>query len=714
MIHFNNYAYSKKYREQAAQVAEAPTPVNDKSKKLSIDNKKRRRQFEERQKVHERQEQRRREDALSTRRRRQQEATNAYKAALNKELNKRSKPRSINSTPSLGASHTNSGAATRRQIYRTPTVDEVLSNIRGHSVGGPLRTYGESTSKNVVSFTSKENNTNATRETQRDTSRDQRDTSRDSSTRHKETRPDSSSTYREIREQARGDSFRDLRNDTFGSRGDSRESSQTITSSRDNSYQNANDSLKREEGPAMVASAVYSKQYSDEEQPRLDDSLETEDLMELVRAQERAERDIAERNNKVSEERDDVEPHSSVERGEDRISVQIDLTKFDQIDVSDCESDDPPIDPTMYVQPSVKTSPILLQSDQIRSRASNYFGPPSFSNGSPFRSAGAPLRVSYSAPNVGAAVSPPAEVMQKSVSSVGLCGEEEACNFTIHAAEGDSHIYATNPVEAVKEAARTSNAWGSNSSVTTECTDTTSNKQLKSLIKRTNSGKKKQVRWDSVKALDDETMEIDQFDISSEGEAVFTRAFSHPPRSNSSLMFKDYYDEDHVNLQRTPTDAEINALWNKVRTTLHRNQAWDTPQHKTNLPQRMRSAPVRGRPEPPKSDALKIYSNILVEKDSRYKFNKKPTPSAHGPSTHKDSTENGHSMLSMEEQRILQSLERLDTRLKDTGFDGEQKNILSYQSPVLDVGTSRTPPKSETYKRLLNRNKTNGISPKFR
>ena len=49
---------------------------------------------------------------------------------------------------------------------------------------------------------------------------------------------------------------------------------------------------------------------------------------------------------RVEEDRREVETEglrASVERGEDRISVQIDLTRFDQIDVSDCESDDPPI-----------------------------------------------------------------------------------------------------------------------------------------------------------------------------------------------------------------------------------------------------------------------------------------------------------------------------------------------------------------------------------
>ena len=45
---------------------------------------------------------------------------------------------------------------------------------------------------------------------------------------------------------------------------------------------------------------------------------------------------------------------------------------------------------------------------------------------------------------------------------------------------------------------------------------------------------------------------------------------------------------------------------------------------------------------------------------------KSASPSQNGPSLAKmtELTENGHTMLSMEEQRILQSLERLDAKLK--------------------------------------------------
>ena len=53
------------------------------------------------------------------------------------------------------------------------------------------------------------------------------------------------------------------------------------------------------------------------------------------------------------------------------------------------------------------------------------------------------------------------------------------------------------------------------------------------------------------------------------GEAVFTRQYSHPVRGTyGGGGAGGEYDDLQINLQRTPTDAEINALWNKVTVSM--------------------------------------------------------------------------------------------------------------------------------------------------
>ncbi|KAL5266161.1 hypothetical protein ACHWQZ_G006720 [Mnemiopsis leidyi] len=661
MLRYNqSYGYSKKYQDNNSTevTPQQRQKANEKTKKLCIENKKRRRQFEERQRIHERNEEKRREAALSSRRRRQQEATNAYKAALNKELNKRSK------TPiSRVSSASSTGSQRGRHIYRSPTVDEVLSNIRGHALGGSLRTYGESSNTpgrsvpvhnvpvhnvpvhnvpvhNVPVHNVPVHNVpvhNVPVHTAQDYT------------------PISSYTSPTYAKNVI----------SFNSRPELLHCTK---------LENYNEKVLE---PAPV-SVTQSRDAVEEEILR--DSLETVQLSPKKDKEEES----------VAEIRRDSDP--------DRIRVQIDLTKFDQLEVSDCESNDPTEDYAVSRTSSDKyvamvtdrhtesytdlsklvpqKSVQLIQHEDVSSRAISYFGP-----------------------------------------SSGLKPCDPSPSSTLRTCVSDPDL--SYKVEAVKVASATARttAWSASDKLPPS---PGVGKHLKSLIKRTPSAKRKQVRWDSVSALDDETMEVDQFDISSEGEAVFTRQYSHPPRPTTTYDTHDtpYPDTGIVNLQRTPTDAEINALWNKVRTTLHRNQAWDTPQSKTTLPLRVTHS-RKERDVPPKmQDSLRIYSNVVMDTD-RYKLkrhSKSPGHSTYGPNVTKmtEVTENGHTMLSMEEQRILQSLERLDAKLKDSGTSETTEpktQIVTFSSPTLEI--SRPPNRNETYKRLLNR-KTNGLSTKYR
>ncbi|XP_063677432.1 uncharacterized protein LOC134813541 isoform X4 [Bolinopsis microptera] len=687
-------------------------------------------QFEERQRIHERNEQKRREEALSSRRRRQQEATNAYKAALSKELNKRNKaPVSrISSASSIGSQR-------GRHIYRSPTVDEVLSNIRGHAVGGSLRTYGESSNNTPVrgptpqppssgNFTPISSYTSPTYAKNVVSFNSRADSYHDN---RSETRSDTRSEaeyYTAMKAEKKVTLASDIRN--------------TLGTSEKSEVKGAGAAIEVKSPVGVVKqNRFFSKETLEEEILR--DSLETGLLTSHYNTEKESERVV-----ETTREARESDP--------DRIRVQIDLTKFDQLEVSDCESlDDPPIDPTSddYNPPHrlsdkhtesysdlsrlvpQKTSPVqLIQAENVSNRAHNYFGPPD--NSIPISA----LRASVSDPNVSSTSSKmfQTETIPKVSSQSALSSDVssdvtvERPNYTIQTSEGESFIYANSPVEAVKVASVASSssnrttAWSVSDKPPSGSSPLSDKKHLKSLIKRTPSARRKQVRWDSVSALDDETMEVDQFDISSEGEAVFTRQYSHPTRSNTSSPSNytsrdtSYDDSDMINLQRTPTDAEINALWNKVRTTLHRNQAWDTPQSKAALPQR---ATTNRRDASPKmQDSLRIYSNVVMDND-RYKYKrpvKTPGQSNTGPAVAKmtDVTENGHTMLSMEEQRILQSLERLDAKLKDNGaYEATEPKtqIVTFSSPTLEVSRPQT--RSETYKRLLNR-KTNGISSKYR
>ncbi|KAL5266159.1 hypothetical protein ACHWQZ_G006720 [Mnemiopsis leidyi] len=701
MLRYNqSYGYSKKYQDNNSTevTPQQRQKANEKTKKLCIENKKRRRQFEERQRIHERNEEKRREAALSSRRRRQQEATNAYKAALNKELNKRSK------TPiSRVSSASSTGSQRGRHIYRSPTVDEVLSNIRGHALGGSLRTYGESSNTpgrsvpvhnvpvhnvpvhnvpvhNVPVHNVPVHNVpvhNVPVHTAQDYT------------------PISSYTSPTYAKNVI----------SFNSRPELLHCTK---------LENYNEKVLE---PAPV-SVTQSRDAVEEEILR--DSLETVQLSPKKDKEEES----------VAEIRRDSDP--------DRIRVQIDLTKFDQLEVSDCESNDPTEDYAVSRTSSDKyvamvtdrhtesytdlsklvpqKSVQLIQHEDVSSRAISYFGPSSgLKPCDP--SPSSTLRTCVSDPDLSykCKTTSPSSVQ----SMLNSAEKEETPNYSIQTSGGESFIYCDSTVEAVKVASATARttAWSASDKLPPS---PGVGKHLKSLIKRTPSAKRKQVRWDSVSALDDETMEVDQFDISSEGEAVFTRQYSHPPRPTTTYDTHDtpYPDTGIVNLQRTPTDAEINALWNKVRTTLHRNQAWDTPQSKTTLPLRVTHS-RKERDVPPKmQDSLRIYSNVVMDTD-RYKLkrhSKSPGHSTYGPNVTKmtEVTENGHTMLSMEEQRILQSLERLDAKLKDSGTSETTEpktQIVTFSSPTLEI--SRPPNRNETYKRLLNR-KTNGLSTKYR
>eukprot|EP00116_Pleurobrachia_bachei_P002888 sb/3463150/ len=599
MIRLNyGYGYSKKYQDFVNQQQHQFQPkqnITDRSKKLSIENKKRRRQFEERQRIHERNEQKRREEALNSRRRRQQDATNAYKAALSKELSKRNRtPISRTTSASSVAS-----AVPCRPPYRSPTVDEVLSSIRGQGLAGSGGSGAKPPRQNYYSpkppgkgYHAADNSLEARLEMiYRSPPRETNRCETVPSTRH-----GSDPTLRS------GDPLT-TRTEYFASpsKGGGESSKARVdftTYTEPKSYRTEVTTAPRPPAPAPTV-----------EVPRREDPP----------AREEYRREMS-YNDYLRDSLETMPEPTS--KDEDRIRVQIDLTKFEQLDVSDCES--------IEAEPPPMTPAPSKQQETIATRQ--------FFEGS---------------------------------SNSDLTAQ--GSSYTMHSGEEESQIIAKNDVEAIKVAAsRTSHAW-------TEDSKSESEKKvpIKSLIKRTPSAKRKQVRWDSVSALDDHTMEIDQFDISAEGEAVFTCQYTHSRPPSAAGSYQHLVDTSPqaptFDPHRTPTDAEINALWNKVRTTLHRNQAWEGS---TNTPSPSTSRPQTANPRSYDYRGVRMGGARAIQVTGQPVLSRH---SDHEPSHHHQQQQNNPGGLSMEEQRILQSLERLDAKLKttDTGMLPVSYDIVS-------------------------------------